>query len=336
MRFPRCTIQLILILQCIPLFVCCEKQEEITEGIVSEEIREVADKYKEMEREGRISLSFLFFTDPHLLDIEPYSRIILQDRLANSFPTAKEIYNYLHLSFCLSGGDWLVSGDSQSLAKEKLLLTDMYLKETFPCYYKMMGNHDTNYQGYVSGEDNSRGDLDREWVNKVYFSETGSAYYSFQSHQTTFYILDSDLDWNVEMDDYKWSQIKWLANSLTEEENEHVVIGIHMFYCSDQIVPMSEEIVKISEAYNNRNILNVEDKEYDFSNAQGKIHFILSGHEHKDAIDYVGSNIPVIRTVNYVRDGQYNFDICILDYTTGYLSMIRVGNGTNRTVKIPV
>ena len=334
MRFPRCTIQLILILQCIPLFVCCEKQEDITEEVVSEEIRGVADRYKEMEREGRISLSFLFFTDPHLLNTEAYNRTILQDRLASSFPTAKEVYDYLHLGFCLSGGDWLIAGDSQSLAKEKLLLADTHLKETFPCYYKMMGNHDTNYQGYVSDEDDSRGDLDREWVNKVYFSETGSAYYSFQSQKTTFYILDSDLDWNVEMDDYKRSQIKWLASSLTEEENEHVVIGIHMFYCSDQIVPMSEEIVKICEAYNSRNNLYVEDKEYDFSKAKGKIHFILSGHEHKDAINYVGSNIPVINTVNYFRDGQYNFDICILDYTTGNLSMMRVGNGTDRTVKI--
>ena len=279
--------------------------------------------------------AFIFFTDPHLLGYNNVFSDSEKSILRSYFITMKEVYDKLLLSFCLCGGDWLNSGDTQEMAKYKLLYSNDQLKRLFK-YYKIFGNHDTNYQGVVSSNDYSRGDLSKDFIDNDYFSETGSAFYSFSIKGTTFYILDSDLDWSVNMDDYKWKQIKWLAENLYEKRTQHIVIGIHMFYRRGSIIPMSEELVKLCDAYNNNQSYSVDGIDYNYLQSHGKIHTIISGHSHRDSVSFVGSNldIPVIQTLNFTQDNRGNFDICVLDYNTGYLEMIRIGKGNDRRVKI--
>lgn len=72
------------------------------------------------------------------------------NNLCDSFKLAKELYDNLSLGFYICGGDWLNQRDSQDMAKEKLLYADQLMKTTFSKYYKIMGNHDTYYLGFVS------------------------------------------------------------------------------------------------------------------------------------------------------------------------------------------
>lgn len=281
--------------------------------------------------------TFLYFTDPHLLSYDNQFSEAIKYNFESSFSPVGELFNILPLNFCLCGGDWLNAGDTQEVAAEKLLYADSQMKQLFSGkYYKMFGNHDTNYQGLVSETDSTRGVFSRDFIDKTYFSETGSAYYTFDGRNTSFFILDSWLDWTLQMDDYRWEQLDWLSNQLKNNRCQHKVIGIHMYYNEGQTVPMSEVLMDICDAFNLRQTISVNGREYDFSESVGKVHLIISGHNHVDGLNYVGRDgeIPVVRTCAFMKDNTPNFDLCVLDYDTGYLHMIRVGTGENRKVKL--
>ncbi len=311
-------------------------EDEVVEEKISKEIKPAVERFRELTKSCSVDETFLFFTDPHLLKSYDQFGNTVKKNLVSSFSTSKEVYDLLSLKFCLCGGDWLNSGDSQSVAMEKLLYADSIMKSIFSRYYKIMGNHDTNYQGIVSPEDSSRGDLSRAFIDKVYFSETGSAYYSFKGNKTLFYVLDSGLDSRPKMDEYRWEQLLWLADQLLSYDYEHQIICLHMFYRLGKLVPMSEFLIQLCEAYNSKCSISLNGVEYDYSSTYGTIHVILSGHNHLDEIAYVGENgdIPVIQTCNFCNNGSFSFDICLLDYRNHSLDLIRVGNGDNRQVQL--
>lgn len=317
------------------LFVAsCDKNEHIiNEHIIDEHKYEVVisdflSKYESVNNK----VSFIFFTDPHLLSGGDDFSDDVKSKIDSSLLPMKELYTLLPLNFCLCGGDWLNQRDGQYVAKQKLLYVDHQMKKMFSPYYKMLGNHDTNYQGFVSSIDSTRGDLSREFLEQYYFSETGSAYYSFRTNNTQFFILDSGLDWELQMDSYRWEQVKWLAKGLFECESQHIVLGIHMFY-ENYITPMSEIVASLSRSYNNHESFVVENEVYDFSNTQGTIHAVLSGHSHIDAIDYY-NDIPIVRTCAFYEN--QSFDLCILNYDTNYMDLIRVGYGEGRHIKLAI
>ena len=264
------------------LLVCCKKPlVEVDE--LSEEAALVVEKYKQLTSNGNNNESFLFFSDPHLLG---RSVAWIKDSLVSSFVKAKEVFDLLPLDFCLCGGDWLNAGDTQDLAKEKLLLADERMKQLFSPYYKMMGNHDT-----------------------------------------------SGLDWDTSLDDYRIEQLCWFAFQLSKCVCPHIIIGIHMFYNDVPIItPMAEEITRICESFNTRRVYKSFGKEFDFSNAIGMVHLILTGHCHVDFSEAV-NGIPVVGITKFNKDSR-PFDVCIINYDTGLIDMIRVGDGEDRHIDI--
>ena len=281
--------------------------------------------------------AFLFFTDPHLVgDNDSFSE---KEKKAISyrFKPAKDLYDYLPLSFCLCGGDWLKSGDSQDLAKTKLAFADEQMKILFQPYYKMMGNHDTNYQGVVSNSNPNRGDLPLDYINNVYYKDIGRPYFSFKGQETIFYILDSGTDWEPSMNEYRETQLKWLAESLLANDIVHIVMGIHIFINSSPLVnnptPFAMELLAVSQAYNNRKVYSLAGLDYDFAQAKGTIHLILAGHNHTDYVRTF-EGLPCVGSTQFISHGESSFDLCFLDYDNGYLEMIRIGDGIDRKIKL--
>lgn len=311
------------------LVVSCDNDEnEVDEHKWDAVVLDYLSKYDSVKNKE----TFIFFTDPHLLSANNNFSYEVKSNIESSLLPMKYLYSLFPINFCLCGGDWLNYGDTQEVAKQKLLYADSQMKNMFSRYYKMMGNHDTNYQGVISSDNSSRGDFSRVFIDKEYFQETGSAYYSFNADKTKFFILDSGLDWSPEMDDYKWEQIDWFGSQLLSNSIDHIVIGIHMFYNSF-ILPLSSELGKICVAYNNRSKIEINGKTYDYSNAKGIIHLILTGHRHIDTIDYE-NGIPIVGTCRYIQDSTPTFDICILDYNSNKMKIIRVGKGENREVEL--
>lgn len=329
-------LRLFIFLCCLPLFAFCDEPEIKIEVNLSKEVKLACDRYNDITKRGNIDEAFLFFTDPHLLGSGNQFSEDTKNNFIASFDLANELFDTLKLDFCLCGGDWLNSGDTRNVAMEKLLFADRQMKILFPRYYKMMGNHDTNYQGIVSETDLSRGDFFKEDIDLKYFSDTGKAYYSFKTKISEFFILDSGLDWVVEIDEYRNNQIKWLSKKLIESTSLHKVIGIHMFYINtpnnNEITPMSREIIEVCNSFNTRKKYTIDELELDYSESNGFVHYILTGHCHVDFVENI-NGIPIIGTRSFC-DETHPFDICVVDYDSGYLDLIRVGKDGNRRLKI--
>lgn len=70
---------------------------------------------------------------------------------------------------------------------------------------------------------------------------------------------------------------------------------------------------------------------YNFSTKTGKVAFAQCGHSHYDSV-VTYKNIPTILTVNATSTPR--FDLCYVNYITSKYKMIRVGDGSDRTVNI--
>lgn len=311
-------------------------EDKVVEKL-SEEVRPAVERVRELCAGNADCETFIYFADPHLLGIRSDFSDEIKNGVVSALSTAKEAYDALQPAFCLCGGDWLNAWDTQDVAKEKILYADRQMKKLFGNYHKMLGNHDTNYQGMISDTDNSRGDFPREFIDKEYFSESGSAFHWFDGAGTRFYVLDSGSDWQKAMDDYRWEQLLWLAGELQKDKSEHIMLSTHMFHTEGSTLPMSDLLIEICDAFNSRQSIDLQGRSFSFAQAKGSIHAIFAGHTHVDDLVYLGKsgNIPVIETCNLCYTSEYtSFDICVIDYSGGRLHLVRCGAGESREVKI--
>lgn len=102
--------------------VCCS--DALSEEAIDREVERVLGPYAELSSRYPAAESFLYFTDPHLLSDDVFGSDDVKTALSSYFASAKKIYEQLPLSFCICGGDWLNAGDTQAVAKEKLLYAD--------------------------------------------------------------------------------------------------------------------------------------------------------------------------------------------------------------------
>ena len=282
--------------------------------------------------------SFLFFTDPHLLQFENWEK-----RCTEFICQIQKYYNSTPTTFCLCGGDW-TNADLPNNACFKLGYIDGFMHSMFDNCYMVVGNHDTNYQGKKDSESEpyttkltpqSRKDL---WYRK------GEPYFTFDGAKTRFYCFDTDVEAAqlTSYGNYGWNQAKWFAESLQSDNSPHIAVAMHILYynyneadLSAGIQPLAKQVMQIAEAYNGRTTITVNGTNYDFTSSTGKVEFCIAGHTHQD-MNGIMYGIPWVVSLN-VRHNETvgaSFDLCLADYEKRLLKMIRVGDGDNRTVSL--
>lgn len=282
--------------------------------------------------------SFLFFTDPHLLQFENWEK-----RCTEFICQIQKYYNSTPTTFCLCGGDW-TDADLPNIACFKLGYIDGFMHSMFDNCYMVVGNHDTNYQGKKDSESEpyttkltpqSRKDL---WYRK------GEPYFTFDGAKTRFYCFDTDEEAAqlTSYGNYGWNQAKWFAESLQSDNSPHIAVAMHILYynyneadLSAGIQPLAKQVMQIAEAYNGRQTITVNGTSYDFTSSTGKVEFCIAGHTHQD-MNGIMYGIPWVVSLN-VRHNEAvgaSFDLCLADYEKRLLKMIRVGDGDNRTISL--
>lgn len=260
---------------------------------------------------------FLFFSDPHpftSMDSVGWGKDNKLDRM-------KEYLESSGSKFILCGGDWLTDHNKET-GIEDLKLAEKTMQELFrDKYYPMVGNHDNN---------DKVEEISHETIVDIMFGRWGKAYYTFMGDATRFYVFDSDSIPHIAMDDYKREQVKWFLESLSANDDKHIVIAVHMCQIMDDGGPISSEqaiqLSEIANAYNSRTSYDG----YDFSGKTGKVHVILAGHWHQDN-DYTLNGIPVY-IIDDAQEG--NFDMVLMDYESNELRALRIGTGNGRTIKL--
>lgn len=273
--------------------------------------------------------SFLFFTDPHINENNSTFEQYLRSLEYN--------YNRVPLEFCLCGGDWLNNNDTNQQAYGKLRFIADYTYHVFgDNYYPILGNHDTNYQGrYTNESEENAGMLSHEEIVGLLFYRQENSYYAFERNHVKFLILDTGIDWNRQMDAYRWEQAHWFASGLQTNKSNHIVIAMHI-YTNDIDGTKSPElfsqyIMEIADAHNNRKAISLNGVEYDFADAYGKVACVLCGHCHEDFIT-TSYSIPIVGTT-HLKDGNIpTFDLCVFNWKQNVLNLLRVGIGHDRII----
>lgn len=288
-------------------------------SIINDKIKEVNCKINKLHEEPVDNTErFLFFSDPH-----PF---VSMDKVEwekdNKLDRMKEYLDVSGSDFIICGGDWLTDHNKQT-AIDDLKLAEKTMQEMFGAkYYPLMGNHDNN---------DKIEEIDHDEIVKIMFNRWGKAYYTFKGKRTKFYVFDTgSIPHLHDDDDYKKEQTKWFINNLLSNDDEHIVIVMHMAQTMDDGGPISSpqaiQLSEVADAFNKRSIYN----EYSFKSAVGKVHVILAGHWHEDN-NYVLNDIPVY-IIDDAQEG--NFDMVLMDYDNNQLRTVRVGSGENRIIAL--
>ena len=283
---------------------------------VTEKVKEYQSKFSN----GMSNESFIFFTDAHTMQHDYVDSVNKSSyQIVNNY-LIDLIKNYLDntsIDFVIDGGDWLQELDSEQDAKLRLGIVSGKCNTLGKCYH-LVGNHDTNYQGEST--------LDNETISNIMFRDFGKTYYSFNGKNTTFYCLDSGLDGRNTLSSFDNEQIDWLCSSLIANPKENIAICMHIWWESETTKSVfANEITNIINAYNNRGTYG----SHNFANVSGKVKFVLSGHTHKDLNETLTSGTIVISSIN-AGYGNNSFDMIYADYSNSKLHCVRVGIGENR------
>lgn len=285
---------------------------------------------------GRVD-AFLFFTDPHTVHNSDVTTLF--DDYLNQI---EAVYNYTPTSMCVCGGDWLNNGNTKENASLLLGKIDGAMKKHFDNYVLIVGNHDTNYQGKEYMDSGADGTYDREASSECMLSETairnlwhrkqGASYFDVKCDSATYYVFDTGLDWEREMDAYRWTQVDWFANALLTDKPARCAALMHIADYNGAATPFVDAVTQIANAYNGKTSVTINGSTYNFAEADGTFGFVLGGHKHQD-MNYTVNGMPVILTTNLqAATGYPTFDLVMVDWAAGAVNLVRVGAGENRKV----
>ena len=272
--------------------------------------------------------NYVFFTDPHTMG---YNGTYTDEENNKYLSVVQKYYYQSPANFVVCGGDWLNTGDTPAQAKEKLSVVHGTCNYLFGGQiHQLVGNHDVNIYGANSER------ISYQTVANILNDKYGKNYYTFDSANARYYVLDSDSD-DSYMGDYRWSQIDWMAKDLIANNPLHGVIMLHLIY---PLLPTTSErtlfannIASVISAYNAHTSVTLNGVNYDFSNCTGKIDYSLVGHCHMDLVEDMGG-VPVIGTINLRAGSTPSFDLISVDYTNMTFKSIRIGQGSDRNITL--
>lgn len=290
--------------------------------------------------------AFLWFTDPHLFTA--HTDIGSEPMMEEYVSQIQKYYNSTPTSFVLCGGDWLGNSDVPEMACYKMGYIDGIRRSMFDKLYMLVGNHDTNYQGKKdANSERYTTRLSRVAIRNLWYRDTGRAYYDFNGVNTHFYCFDTGIENQALTYDnnYGYEQAAWFAENLTKKQYDHVAIAAHIYAyraipdgaVPDDVQPLTRLLLQISSAYNRRSEISVNEKNYNFADATGRVEFMLAGHSHAD-YTLVDSGIPIIATLDCGNNQSYkadcSFDLVFVDYDNRKIKCIRAGVGEDREINL--
>ena len=286
--------------------------------------------------------SFMFFTDSHIGS----APAINEDVVFNAVKNLEKAYKSFPVNFCLYGGDTLASDAlSPYLPSEQAAYFLSYVNQLFyhslgeDNFLSVVGNHDYNYESY-SGTDL----LTNQDMENILFRNKENCYYSYKTLHSTVYALNTGLNktdngqgsYSVPMDTYKWQQIKWLGDSLVNDNPQHAIIAMHIIVNNNTGHPkftMYENASLLCAAYNSHTTITLNDILYDFSACTGRVELFVGGHVHADEHG-IDNGIPYVVRRDMTTNETPNCDMVFCDWQNRFALFKRIGEGTDLKINI--
>lgn len=276
-------------------------------------------------------IGFLFYTDPHSLS--DHLNMQYEDALIH-LKMIRRVYENTPAKYVLLGGDW-IDGD-HPFKEAKLLigkLPNLIRTEIGERCYMTAGNHDFNTETNVA-DTVTDGRFTHQSLARIWF-DSDVCYYVIHTYNVDCYVFDSG-PWTTtgyyNMEEYDHVQSVWFADKLMQNTTPHLYGLVHNIMDNETDGWLDRQVVGLANAFNNRTSYTIESGEsYNFSNAVGTFHFIITGHQHTDKY-HVRNNIPLIYTT--CSRNQFALDCCYADFDNGVMHCVRIGVGESRDLNI--
>lgn len=292
---------------------------------------------------GENRSAFLWYTDAHWTTNYGQSPMLL-----------KYLSKHTGMTKTFFGGDIAndKTGEIDTLRAWQTMVGDV------PNHHSVIGNHDNQITDLPTG----LGDffLVPERTGDVVFgtdATNGKNYYYIDNHieNTRYICLSTGRMWTHS------DEVQWCVEVLSSTPaNWHIVVVSHLWldnnYDVSPVVPLetpesyTQVFLDLFDAYNHREsgTTSFASTAYDFTNAKGKVEFVIGGHIHQDYDFATAKGIPVIltqcdtwqeRDSDSVATKGTTTENCVYaivaDYGAKTVKVINVGRGDSRNLAIP-
>ena len=266
---------------------------------------------------------FLFFTDPH--NLTGYYRATPKSLLAD-LKYIRRVYENTPAKYVFCGGDWLNTEPFTAAEAAKLVgrVQNLLQTEIGPTAYTVYGNHDNNQEAISS----TKYILTQKQLAQMWYGKNVLYFKLDVNEELNIFMLD--LDYSItSVSTYQLEELAWLSQQLLQNTKPHL-FGIGHIAMSESSI-LGEMLFSMLNAFNQKTSIIINNNLYDFTNAFGTWHFVISGHVHADN-NMIQSNIPIIRTVDFANTKA--IDLCYVDWLNSKLYLDRIGNGNSRIINI--
>jgi hypothetical protein len=205
--------------------------------------------------------AFLYYVDSKIIDDNTY-----QDKIFKMAKRLSDLWNELPVQYVISGG-----GDAGSIANPTV--NQYRLPKFLNNVSRMLDGH--FYP--ANGTHVSTSYLLRPFMAYNYKNGTDS-YYTFNGVTTKFFVMDGGYSGESDVTPLISSETAWLGSLLLTNQQQHIAVILHSLQLnSSTTTKAGQQIMQMIYMFNNRMTRTIHGITYDFTNAIGKVEFVVTG-----------------------------------------------------------
>jgi hypothetical protein len=205
--------------------------------------------------------AFLYYVDSKIIDDNTY-----QDKIFKMAKRLGDLWNELPVQYVISGG-----GDAGSMANPTV--NQYRLPKFLNNVSRMLDGH--FYP--ANGTHVSASYLLQPFMAYNYKNGTDS-YYTFNGVTTKFFVMDGGYSGESDVTPLINSEIAWLGSLLLTNQQQHIAVIFHSLQLNNSTTTKAgQKIMQMIHMFNNRMTRTIHGITYDFTNAVGKVEFVVTG-----------------------------------------------------------
>lgn len=205
--------------------------------------------------------AFLYYVDSKIIDDNTH-----QDKIFKMAKRLGDLWNELPVQYVISGG-----GDAGSMANPTV--NQYRLPKFLNNVSRMLDGH--FYP--ANGTHVSTSYLLRPFMAYNYKNGTDS-YYTFNGVTTKFFVMDGGYSGESNVTPLVTSETAWLGSHLLNNQQQHIAVILHSLQLdSTTTTKVGQQVMQMIYMFNNRMTRTINGITYDFTNAIGKVEFVVNG-----------------------------------------------------------
>lgn len=267
--------------------------------------------------------AFLYYVDSKIIDDNTY-----QDKIFKIAKRLNDLWNELPIQYVISGG-----GDAGSMANPTI--NQYRLPKFLNNVSRMLDGHFYPANGtHVSTSYMVQPFMAYNYKNGI------DPYYTFNGVSTKFFVMDSGYSGESTVTQLITGEMAWFGSLLLSNQQPHLAVILHSLQTdATTTTKLGQQVMQMVYMFNNRMSRTLNGVTYDFTNAVGKVEFVVSGTYNGWLNQNVGGT-PYIMLPELFKTDEDTGDVTIhmycfvADYYSRRLHVVDLSDESTLTERI--